>query len=313
MPKSAIINVDRKGLIEKMSFKKLSLFFDRIYIEEKALLSAEHNIKKSKKLTKIERNSFLAELDWLREQNLIRTYGRDSMNVFELNNDLEENLKALHKYILERYIPPDELELSQIEKPKSGGVIVAPIDLIFKIEDLGMRSDAVRLGLKEPATQFIPIVNSFESCCRKQSSDMVLHFILGKIPVPDSNTPWEEILEFRNDAVVRRKYYALLNWINEISQQDMPLPHLADKYNQLYSEYMYQYSLHKLTSSYTILEILVVGGIDFVSSLLQHNVGAAFKGLLTIRKEQVGLLRAEKDIPGRELGYIFSANEKFKK
>jgi hypothetical protein len=51
--------------------------------------------------------------------------------------------------------------------------------------------------------------------------------------------------------------------------------------------------------------------IDFISALAHQNYLAAFKGIIHIRKEQVSLLQAERDIPGRELGYIVAANEKF--
>ncbi len=317
MPKSAIINIARPGMIEEVQFKKLSLFFDRLYIDWKDLWFAERDIKESKKLTEEEKSNLLMELDWLKEQGLIQTYtfGPKDLKDLKMNVELEEDIKMLNEDIQVHLIPATPEEKQEMAQPgqlQFAGVVAATNELIFKMEDMRMRIDAVRLGVNEPATQFVPIVNSFDSYCTKKSPDMALHFILGKIPVPDEHTAWEQILEFRSDTTVQRKYHALLNWINEAGRQDMPLPHLVDKYNQLYSEYLHQYSLHKLTSGYTMLEMLVLGGIDFISALLQQNFTAAFKGLLTIRKEQVGLLRAEKDIEGRELGYIFSANEKFK-
>jgi hypothetical protein len=91
----------------------------------------------------------------------------------------------------------------------------------------------------------------------------------------------------------------------------MPLAHISDKYNQLYSEYIRQYALHKLTSGFTTIELLISGGMDFMASLAQGQFMGAFKNLVNIRKQQVGLMQAEPNIQGRELAYIHTANEKF--
>lgn len=103
----------------------------------------------------------------------------------------------------------------------------------------------------------------------------------------------------------------MINWLNEVAQKNQPLTYLADEYNQLYSDYTRVYALHKLSSTFTMMEVLVATGLEFISDVTQHNFLAAFKGLLTVRKQQVELLRAEKDIQGKELAYIVVTNEKF--
>jgi hypothetical protein len=60
-----------------------------------------------------------------------------------------------------------------------------------------------------------------------------------------------------------------------------------------------------------MMEVLVLTGVEFISAITLHNFLSAFKGLLTVRKQQVELLKAEKDIQGRELAYIVAANNKF--
>ena len=137
-----------------------------------------------------------------------------------------------------------------------------------------------------------------------------VHFILGQLPVPQQDTPWEQIIDFREDDTLKRQYYALLNWLNQVSNKDMPVSHIIDEYNHLYSEYTRQYALHKMNSRFTTMELLITSG-KFLSSLAQQGYVSAIK-VLTIRKKQVALLKEEKDIEGRELAYIFSAQQSLK-
>jgi hypothetical protein len=316
MPKSAIINVSMKGSIEQVPFKKLSLFFDHMYVHRLPYWLARTDIEESKNLNAEEKKAFLSEIDWLVEKEIIKIYSidREELKGVKFDSLLEEDVKEVDKTI-QQHIIPDSVK--EVKSRRTGelvymGILQANNGLIFKMEDIRMRIDAAKLGIDDPATQFVPILHSFDSYHQKQSPDLATQFILSKIPSPDSNTPWEQLLDFRSDEDVKRKYYALLNWLNETGKQDMPVSHLADKFNYLYSEYVRQYSLHKLTSEYTMIELLLLGGMELASSILQHNFLSAFKGLLTIRKQQVALLKEEKNIEGRELGYIFSANEKFK-
>lgn len=192
------------------------------------------------------------------------------------------------------------------------GSVCMTNDLIFQTEDIRIRIAAAVLGRKNLSVDFLPIVNSLASYQQQKSPCSVAHFILGQLPVPDENTPWEQVLDFRADTEVKRQYYALINWINQVGQKEMPLSHIVDEYNHLYSQYLNQYSLHKMNSRLTTMELIVTTGIDFISSIAQQGYVSALKDLLTIRKKQVALLKEEKDIEGRELAYIFSAVQQFK-
>jgi hypothetical protein len=316
MPKSAIINLSREGILEKTSFKKLSLFFENIYVNRTDLWMSQRDIEGSKKLSKEDKNALLSEIEWLIEKGIIKTYyvAKDEFVAAQFDSLLTADIKETNKSIQERIIP---IPLDEQEKRKPGefglaGVFSVTNELMFKMEDIKIRVDATVLGLKEKETHFIPIVNSFDSYQRLNSNDFAFHFILSKIPTPDINTSWEQLLDFRSDEDVKGKYYALVNWANEITTQDMPLSNLTDKYNYLYNEYLRQYSLHKLNSNLSIIELLLTGGMEFIGSILNQNLFTAFKGLINIRKQQVALLQTEKGIQGRELAYIFSVNETFK-
>lgn len=223
--------------------------------------------------------------------------------------DIEDTNRKLQ----ENFIPAEpNKDKSESENDfKFAGVVRMDNDLIFKTEHIRIRVASMVLNKQNPDTDFIPLVNSFASYRQPKPSTTALHFILEKLPVPATDTPWEEVLDFRSDEDVKRKYYALLNWINQVVQKDMPVSHFIDHYNSLYSEYTRQYSLHKLNSRFTTMELLITAGMEFVAALSQNNYVSAIKDLLSFRKNQVALLKQEKEIEGRELAYIFSANQHF--
>lgn len=320
MPKSAVIKLPFGGLVPDIPLKKLSLFFDSIYINDFSFRTWKIDIEYFGNLPREEKQNSIQEIEWLFDNGILKPYAIEAgeYRLAEYDDLLAEDIKEVGKRIDDNLIREHD-DTNSDNKPKKGtppklrfvGVLRANNDLIFNMEDIAIRFDALWLSLNDASTQFVPIINSLNSYKRKVSSDLALNFMLDKIPIPNVNTSWEQLIEFRSDEDIRRKYYALIDWINEMSRTGMPITHLADKYNHLYSEYLKQYSLHKLSSNFTTIELLVVGGVEFISSILQQNYLSAFRNILSVSKQKVILMKSEKELQGRELAYIHSVNEIF--
>ena len=56
-----------------------------------------------------------------------------------------------------------------------------------------------------------------------------LSIILKSLPVPDEKTPWEAILDFRNNEESIAKRKALINWQNKICRQKLSSTEIADE------------------------------------------------------------------------------------
>lgn len=313
MPKSAVINLDY-GLTGNVSFKKLSLLFEDIYVNTFSLYRETRVLPflKDKSTT----SEYVQEVEFLENKVVIKTYSLPSseFSIQEHDSILAEDMRRMGKVIEENLIYNDSEDILNDKtdsKLKLVGVLRTNNEMTFNMRDIGMRIDALRLSLENTATEFVPLVKGFGSYKVERSNTSALHFVLDKIPTPGENTSWEQVIDFRSDEHVKRKYYALINWVNEMSKSDMPLSHIADKYNQLYSEYIRQFSLHKMNSSFTTIELLALGGMDFFNHLTSQNFVSAFRSLLDIRRQQISLLKSEREIEGRELAYIHSVNERF--
>jgi hypothetical protein len=324
MPKAAVVNLQFENEAERVKLKRLSLLFDEILIEEFPLVRAKHLPSEFYKLNSMailsqeELHSYISEVEWLIDKGIVKTFTMDrlSVNIDEGNRRLLEDISENNKQIQNNLFP---VEASVNREPfkvsnevEFVGTLLMTKELKDNIEDIGVRMDSLYLSNKESHKEFVPVLNSFNSYTKKElSKDAAIHFVLDKIPIPNLSTTWEQILEFRSDENVKRKYYALINWINEMSISNMPISHIADKYNYLHSEYTKQYSLHKMKSNLTKVELLVLGGMELITLILSQNYSSAFRNLLNIGKQNVLLMEGESKLHGREIAYIHCANERF--
>jgi hypothetical protein len=251
MPKSAIINLSREGLLQATPFKKLSLLFGHLHVDYMTLWMTKWEIE-HKKISQQEKKSLLSDIDWMIEKGILQTFliPKEELSACHLDRNLIEDMHEVYKTIESHVIPTSDVDRQESAGGsfRFAGVLPATNDMIFGMEDIRLRMESSFLGTKDPLNQYIPLVNSFDTYAAKTSKEIATHFVLSQIPTPAESISWEQLLEFRSDAEVKRKYYALISWINDMAAADMPVSHLADKYNQLYSEYLRQYHLHKLTS-----------------------------------------------------------------
>ncbi|HLO71280.1 MAG TPA: hypothetical protein VK167_10445 [Flavipsychrobacter sp.] len=161
-----------------------------------------------------------------------------------------------------------------------------------------------------------------ENCVSKYSTNVtdsnftkkqtVLKFLLSNIPILDDETPWEAIFEYKSDGDSKRKYYALVNWVNEVATGSLSQNEIVDKYNYLYHEYTNQLKLHKQKTWETKFEVLVNAPLSTIENIAKIKFSKLLEPFFKIRRAELDLLEAETKITGRELAYIYDVNQKFK-
>jgi len=139
----------------------------------------------------------------------------------------------------------------------------------------------------------------------------VISIVLSAMPVPDESTPWESVLEFRNDPEAREKYLRLRHWMNAQRLQTTPPAHIVDELRFLLSEYEAYMRLHQMKIHTELLESIVTGAPEVIEQLLKFQFGKLAKGLFTFRHRQLELTEAESKAPGREVAYIVEAKHRF--
>ncbi len=141
----------------------------------------------------------------------------------------------------------------------------------------------------------------------------IIQIVLEKLPEPDfESEPWEKIIDFRNDPIVKTDLLALRNWCNEIAKGQLTGFEIAEKIDYLLHEYEQHISLHKMKTSSCSLETLLMIPAQILEGFFKLKPTKAIKGVFAFKHRKVELREAELKAPGRELAYILRSCKEFR-
>jgi len=143
-----------------------------------------------------------------------------------------------------------------------------------------------------------------------QRSD-ALRVVIERLPMPDENTPWQDILDFRRDPDTSRKLLAIREWTRTVAREGREVASLQEHLDYLLEEYRAHIALHKLKYSTSAFETIITTTADVAESLMKFKWKAVAEAMFSIRKRKIALLEAEASAPGREVSYIIHAQSKF--
>lgn len=175
---------------------------------------------------------------------------------------------------------------------------------------------AVLKNLRNPFYES-PVIISSQAVNRntfnypKKNSSLVLDVLLSAVPQPSIDTPWDAIIDWRNDDEAQVKFRRLKNWMNKISlQEEINTNHLFDEISYLLDEYQQYMKIQKIKFSAGIVRTLVTTGADVLESLTKLNFKAIAEMPFKMNDARVALKEAELKAPGRELAFIIDAQRK---
>lgn len=291
MTLSGIIQPTLQSLQNAHELKRLMLLFDNLVVEEDTLHFIEKIIKPNHKEIF---EGFFSNIEFLANKDLL--------SFISLSKDLEAGTE-------ESKIVEDNILIIKFDPKNRGDLNTFP----SFYEYVATNARAISIKLSKEGKIACPVfsqhfnrMNLYNNIGNK---NVVLNFVLSKFPIPAESNSWEQIFDFKNDLNTKAKYYALRNWVNEISKKNFELQEIEDKFNYLYNDYLAQFSIHKMKYSQSTLDIIVTTGIDIVSGGLGFN--SIKTSLFSLWKNELNLLEAESNFNGREIAYIYQANSKF--
>ena len=171
------------------------------------------------------------------------------------------------------------------------------------------------LGLSERHNcTAVPILNRTITGSQvvKQKKGAVINIILDALPTPDPNVTWNELLEFRKDPEIKLKFFALRNWVNEVSRGDLSQSEIFDKLQWLTEDYKRHLRLHKKKIKLERMEIVAVTTAETIENIIKLKLGKATEALFRFRKRKLHWIESEIKLPGSEIAYIVDAAKHFK-
>ncbi len=261
--------------------------------------------------------SILVEMDWLKSNNLVFELKDDSGFLGELpyssRIEIQELLRqAMHSDDVSLPILKDAVrKLDETQKDANQRQKV--IDALFAYDPIWLRILALNPEFSRKNIRTIPILSytNYQSLSSRFTQSNVAQIVINKLPLPDDTTPWEEILDYRNDPEVKKDLVALNRWMRKITSENMSANEIEEELEWLTNEFQSHMRLHKIKAQTETIEAVIKAPLEIIENLIKFKWSKILDPFLAIKKRQVALLEAELSAPGREIAYIVKTKEAF--
>jgi hypothetical protein len=313
--KSALDQTDKLFKTGKCSDPKVNQFLSdySILTEKKIILPhdekiivdlAKQNEKSFKEIIETD-NVYLN--DWHNSNHLI--------NLINSNTDFfNENPSVKSKLLKDEILSKDLFKslLNQEDSHNEFALREIFSEIIARLHSmtLNQNSQDIYIPILERISDF---KSHKESKNRDSNKQLILHTVLNSIPLPDFDTPIQEVLDFRNDNEAKSHILALNNWIIDLSKGDLNQKEISQKIEYLVNEYDKFIKIQKLKFSYSKLEIAVTSIAEITENLVKFKFSDTAKIIFSLFKDNYTIMDSEMKAPGKEVAFISKVRGKFGK
>jgi hypothetical protein len=263
----------------------------------------------------------LFETDWEKLKIRIREGGRNAGALLKEDSDVilntqgtsvDEILGARNdperlKEIKERsaQITPETF-LSSIDPEKLAESIQRTISNLTRIYTIGFRN-------VDKLDAYAVIAGDHSSLDQDDDRAVkhdVLKFALS-LPTPDDHVPWQQIIEYRNDAEAQSQFFLLKTCLTDIARGLMPPAQVPETLEYLLNRYHYRMNVHQSDIEDKRMEVFVVTTAEIAASFEAFSSSEAAQALFTIEPRKLALLEGESTAPGSEVAYLMQAKSVF--
>lgn len=175
------------------------------------------------------------------------------------------------------------------------------------------RLEAIRQRSANPGVTFVPHVLAESLMSSKVSTQLqedrsleVMELVFRKMPIPAEDTPWQDILDFRNDDYTKFSAFNLYRWMHgNFKEQDFAM--LEGTLEVELFELTKLIEIHRKKVRYLPIKILATLS-DAVTSLLSLHAFSAISSI-DVRKVMIDLMDAELKIRSQDLYFLFAAHK----
>jgi hypothetical protein len=244
------------------------------------------------------------DLEWLRDNDVVIDL-RDIKGQLD-NDDFIENIKLREQNAGEAW----ELINQQIKGENVG---------FDKLLNNMIRGDAIAIrelvvGNRESKDiSVIPTLqlkNYLYEIPNSRKVD-VIDLVINKFPIPNQETPWENICDYRNNPESKKYLLNLRRWISKMSATTLSTLEIEDEFEGLINDYQAHMNLHKMKTDTVSFQALITLPLGLIENLLNLRISKLTEPFFVLRKRKLSLLEAELTAPGKELTYIIKTQDEF--
>lgn len=297
------------------NLKQQALLFDQIGIYKlsnfyKNLDESLHLFKKLvPNFSTNKAETIITEMEWLQQNGIIfelkleEELSHPNLKLFnESNNQKFDDAKKLLRKVVE--IQANDLKNVKNEKLKIELFKEQQFTLLRLMSIIMETTKGVSTVTTFPHTEYTrELPNS--------SKSNVAQVVINNLPLPNNETPWEQIIDYRNDAETQKLLLALRRWISKVSTQNSSPLEIEEEIESLIHEFQEHMKLHNMKANAEALEVIVNSTSDVLGNLLTLKFSKIIEPLFAIKKRQLSLLEAELTAPGKAMAYIIKSRDTF--
>ena len=174
----------------------------------------------------------------------------------------------------------------------------------------GARGSQLPVHLARANTVFLP-KSKVPTPSPEQQQSNVIDIVLKRFPYVGENTAWEKILDFRNDEDARDRRTELRHWMSEMACKSQSPIEIEQQIDYLLSKYENHMRIHKMELTHGVLRTAVVGTATILEDLAKFKWGKLADSLFAVSDRNAALMKAELDVPGREVSYLLCVSREF--
>jgi hypothetical protein len=144
---------------------------------------------------------------------------------------------------------------------------------------------------------------------QKSNRSDVAQVVIHDLPVPAINTPWEKIIEFRENN--QKNLLNLRRWIRKLSVENLSAVECKQELDWLKHEFQSHLKLHKIKANAATFEAIVKAPLEILENLVTLKFSKIPDPLFAINKRKISLMEAELNAPGREIAYLIKSKQSF--
>lgn len=168
-------------------------------------------------------------------------------------------------------------------------------------------------SLADPDNIYLPIIRDSDlvgdgSLLREQR---VAKVILSRFPTPSDDVPWEQLLEFRQDADHAMSLSLLRRWVSKLGAAETKEPEIAEEIDGVLADYEKLLRLHRMRYNIGSLELAVVTTLEILENIVKFNWSSAAKKLFELKNRKVDFALKVSELRGREVAYLAEVRERF--
>ena len=138
-----------------------------------------------------------------------------------------------------------------------------------------------------------------------------MRLVINQLPILNSTTSFEQILDYRSDEEQRNSLLSLRRWIRKISSENLSVNEIEEELEWLINQFEKHIKLHKLKTNTETLEVIVKAPLEVIENLIKIKWSKLPEPLFALRKQQISLLDAEINSPGNEIAYLIKTKSHF--